>query len=123
MRVSRRPCVSCGVQVPETQAPPYPDHKASCTLVKTWRRSLCTQVIETKVPGWGTVRHLKVWRENGKDGITWDELQVLKNERLGRNTRAIEVYPDQEDLVNSTNMRHLWEVPPGVPLPNLAERG
>jgi len=66
---------------------------------------------------------LKVWRENGKDGITWDELQVLKNERLGRNTRAIEVYPDQEDLVNSTNMRHLWEVPPGVPLPNLAERG
>jgi hypothetical protein len=81
-----------------------------------------TQILETAVPGLGTIRHLKVWRYNGKDKITWDQLQAVKNECLGPDVVAIEIYPRQDDLVNSTNMRHLWEIPDGMPVPNLASR-
>ena len=42
--------------------------------------------------------------------ITWDQLQAIKNEVWGRDARAIEVYPAQDDLVNSGNWRHLWRL-------------
>lgn len=80
------------------------------------------QILEVMVPEWGMVRHLKVWRYSGKDKITWDQLQAVKNEYLGPDVVAIEVYPRQDDLVNSTNMRHLWEVPKHIAVPNLALR-
>ncbi len=47
------------------------------------------------------------------DGITWDELQALKNE-CGRGDRwALEVYPADSKIVNVSNMRHLWVLPAG----------
>lgn len=109
--------------VPEHQEPPYAGHKPGCRLVSCWMGELETQVLEVLVPGWGMIRHLKVWRYDGKDGITWDRLQEVKNECLGPDVLAIEVYPRQDELVNSTPMRHLWEVPEGMSMPNLFERG
>lgn len=44
------------------------------------------------------------------EGITWDELQRIKQETVG-DVWAVEVYPTQEDLVNVSNMRHLWILP------------
>lgn len=42
------------------------------------------------------------------DGISWDDLQALKRQ-CGRGTYwAVEVYPDDRDIVNVANMRHLW---------------
>jgi hypothetical protein len=72
-----------------------------------------TQVLETLAP-WGMTRHLKVWREDGKDGITWDELQSLKNDCLGPDVLAVEIYPPKHRLTDEVNMRHLWEVPEHV---------
>ncbi len=47
------------------------------------------------------------------DGITWDELQALKNE-CGRGDRwAMEIYPAEAKIVNVSNMRHLWVLPEG----------
>ncbi|MBU0491772.1 MAG: hypothetical protein KKA73_03360 [Chloroflexi bacterium] len=64
---------------------------------------------------WGTIRHLKVWRHDGRDGIPWDDLQAIKDEMLGEETLAIEVFPPADLLVNEVNTRHLWEVPdPGL---------
>ena len=80
---------------------------------------LSFQVLEIWAPGLGWVRHLKVWRDEGQDGITWDELQAVKDEALEPNCRAIEVYPPAHELVNETNLRHLWEIPAHLPLPNL----
>ncbi len=68
------------------------------------------QVLNVITP-WGLMRHLKVWRDDGKDGISWDILQEIKDELLGQDAMAVEVYPPQDQLVNETNMRHLWEVP------------
>ncbi|MBW3092666.1 hypothetical protein KIH79_06835 [Bifidobacterium sp. 82T10] len=45
-----------------------------------------------------------------KDGITWDELQRIKQETLG-NVWAVEIYPPEPDLVNIHNIRHLWILP------------
>lgn len=44
-------------------------------------------------------------------GITWDDLQRLKEE-CGRGDKdAVEVYPASKDVINVANMRHLWVLP------------
>jgi hypothetical protein len=75
------------------------------------RVQFATALVWTNTP-WGEVMHLKVWRSDGSDGITWDQLQELKNETMGPEVCAIEFYPAESDLVNEVKMRHLWEVPP-----------
>ena len=40
------------------------------------------QVLETLAP-WGFTRHMKVQRGDGKSGISWDDLQRLKDEHMG----------------------------------------
>lgn len=64
-------------------------------------------------------------RRNGtdwRDGITWDELQRIKNETLGPDVWCVEVYPSESKLVNVSNMRHLWplEEPPETRFPDHA---
>ena len=52
-------------------------------------------------------------KKNGKDwrdGITWDDLQRIKNECLGEDVWCIENYPSQDKLVNVSNQRHLFIV-------------
>jgi hypothetical protein len=71
---------------------------------------LSVQVLECVAP-WGWTRHVRVKRRDGKDGITWDELQAVKDEYLGPDAQAVEIYPAQHRLVDEVNMRHLWEVP------------
>ena len=71
------------------------------------------QVVERHTP-FGLVRTMKVSRCDNKDGIPWDDLQELKNEYLGRDSCAIEFYPPERDVINEVNMRHLWEVDPGL---------
>lgn len=50
-----------------------------------------------------------------KDGITWDELQRIKNECGYGNIDAIEIYPADNDVVNVANMRHLWVLDAPIP--------
>jgi hypothetical protein len=68
------------------------------------------QVLEVQAP-WGWSRHLKVQRTDGRDGITWDDLQKIKDEYLGTDVAAVEFYPPATRVVNELNMRHLYEVP------------
>jgi hypothetical protein len=82
-------------------------------VTKEEREEFVTQVLETII-SWGRIRHLKVWRADGKDGITWDQLQCLKNEALGEDVCAIEFYPPEDELINCVNTRHLWEIPPHI---------
>ena len=46
------------------------------------------------------------------DGITWDELQLIKRQCGFGDECAIEIFPPDRDLVNVANMRHLWLVEP-----------
>jgi hypothetical protein len=81
-----------------------------CLAKSDWSGEFEAQVTESRTPiGW--VRHLKVKRHDGREGISWDVLQIIKNELLGPDALAIEFYPPVHDVVDETNMRHLWEVP------------
>jgi hypothetical protein len=72
-----------------------------------------TQLLETITPI-GVVHHLRIWRCDGAE-ITggWDVLQALKNEALGEDALAVEVFPPQRDLVDEVPHRHLWVLPGG----------
>lgn len=50
-----------------------------------------------------------------KDGLTWDELQEIKNGCGFASFDAVEVFPRQWDIVNVANMRHLWVLPEKLP--------
>ena len=43
-----------------------------------------------------------------RDGITWDDLQKVKNETVGEDCWAVECYPPERFVQNVANMRHLW---------------
>lgn len=56
-----------------------------------------------------TVNMLKKGRDGRhRDGITWDELQRIKNECLGDDVWCAEMYPAKSDVINNQNQRHLW---------------
>lgn len=50
-----------------------------------------------------------------KDGITWDDLQRIKNECGYGDVDAVEIYPADDDVVNVANMRHLWVLDSRIP--------
>lgn len=51
---------------------------------------------------------LDIERKDGKDGITWDEMQAIKNACGFEDQDAIEFYPAQADVINTGNVRHLY---------------
>ena len=71
--------------------------------------------LEYKLKG----RWLQVWRKDGTDGITWDELQNIKNEVFGKESWAFELFPAESELINTKNIRHLWLVNNSANMPNL----
>ena len=48
---------------------------------------------------------------NRKDGITWDQLQEIKSKVGYADKCAVEVYPEDANVVNVSNMRHLFILP------------
>lgn len=66
------------------------------------------------VPGLVRLSVCRSVRNSGgrwEDGITWDELYAIKRDLGMQDWYGVEVYPREEDLVNVSNMRHLWLVP------------
>ena len=55
----------------------------------------------------GTLRHLCV---RPHDGLHpgWGALQTIKNDLIGRESWAMEVFPPEFQLVDDANMYHLW---------------
>lgn len=49
------------------------------------------------------------------EGITWEELQRLKDEAGYGDREAVEIYPPSGDEVNVGNLRHLWVLPERLP--------
>lgn len=51
---------------------------------------------------------LDIAKKDGSDGITWDELNEIKNACGFSEFDACEFYPRQRDVVNTANIRHLY---------------
>lgn len=66
---------------------------------------------------WGVVEHLAIRRHDGKADIPWTDKQRIKDDLLGAERVAIEVYPARSELMDSANMYHLWVLPDGFALP------
>jgi len=49
------------------------------------------------------------------DGFTWDELQNIKSVIGYGHRQAIEFYPQDSEVVNVANIRHLWVLPEPLP--------
>lgn len=71
---------------------------------------------------WGMVEVLTVDQPEGKS-LSWEELQSLKNDFLGPEVRAVEIFPEAGEVVNSINRRWLWAVPAHVELPTIQGGG
>jgi hypothetical protein len=58
-----------------------------------------------------TVNFIKQKNGKWKDGISWDQLQQIKSSVGYGNKCAVEVYPEDVNVVNVANMRHLFILP------------
>lgn len=56
---------------------------------------------------YGKIVHLWV-RRNDEQPIGWTQLQRVKNEILGNEVTAIQVFPKKSKLIDQVNMYHLW---------------
>ena len=59
---------------------------------------------------------IDIEKNTWKGGISWDQLMDIKKKLGYGECDAIEIYPKENDVVNVTNMRHLFLVPEGVEL-------
>lgn len=77
---------------------------------------------ESLAPWGGYTTHLAVERIDGKEiKGNWDLLQNIKNEYLGEDVTAIEIFPAKLEVVNEVNRRHLWVIPAEM-IPSLRRR-
>jgi len=96
----------------------WPKVLQNSRVIESWRSSgFLVQIYAED----GGIERLSVCRARIKDDghyddkITWEELQRLKSE-CGRGDKvALEIFPEDKDVVNVANMRHLWIVPIELP--------
>ena len=50
-----------------------------------------------------------------EDGISWDELQEIKQQCGYGDRMAVEIYPENCHVLNQMNARHLWILPHRLP--------
>lgn len=66
---------------------------------------------------WGRVVRYACRRTDGEARHDWYDLQRIKDELVGPEARAVEVYPPASELVDDCNLYHLWVWPEGQPCP------
>jgi hypothetical protein len=69
-----------------------------------------TYVIQILDEGSG-IHRICVNRHDWEEGISWDDLQAIKNACGYQDFDAVEVYPKHDDVLNVGNFRHLWVMP------------
>lgn len=65
----------------------------------------------------GPMIQLSIKRRDKEMIHDWRELQRIKNELLGEEVEAVELYPADSRLVDTSNQYHLWCLPEGMRFP------
>lgn len=65
----------------------------------------------------GLMYHLNIRRRDGAPIHDWRHLQQIKNELMGEECEAVELYPAESRLVDTSNKYHLWCFPGGGKFP------
>lgn len=89
---------------------------------EVWGSDLFTCVVRyTRVNGEVLGRDELLWlsihRRDRKPIRDWRHMQAIKNEVAGPERIAVEVYPAESNLVDTSNEYHLWVLPVGTELP------
>lgn len=61
--------------------------------------------------------HLSFRRRDRKPIREWRHVQRMKSELCGADCEAVELYPNEDDLLDAANQYHLWVMPPGLRFP------
>lgn len=82
---------------------------AKSTGHMVYRNSIYTVWIRKINPTkWPEMIHLSIKRNDRQVIHDWRDLQRIKNELVGPEYEAVEIYPAEERLVDSANQYHLW---------------
>lgn len=73
--------------------------------------------ISDEATDWGLVIHLWIRRHDGEMVRSWADMQRIKNELVGEERVALEVFPATSQLIDNANIAHLWVLPEGFSLP------
>lgn len=69
--------------------------------MNNWRKLYSASVTVT-FTAWGMIRHIKIVRCDGKEvACNWDTLQAIKDELLGEDAVAIEVFPSHSKVLTA----------------------
>lgn len=83
---------------------------------RVWRNGVFVVLFREVRTAWGPVVHLAV-RTVGNNVVEWAEKQRIKDELMGPERLAVEVFPPRSDLVDEADMYHVWVLPVGMTLP------
>lgn len=91
--------------------------KMTVKVARVWRsRRFLVQEYVAAVTGEIRLTIQRTWCDDDgewSDGITWDEIQWIKDSIGFKERCAIEIYPPHEDIVNIAALRHVWVLPRG----------
>jgi hypothetical protein len=74
---------------------------------ETYQNDIYFVVIERVTP----LIHMCVRRLDGQPAKDWRHLQQIKNELIGPECEAVELFPAESRLIDTTNEYHLWVHP------------
>lgn len=77
-------------------------------FTEVWKNSRYQVWIRRPSSEYGELIHLSIKRNDRNPLHDWRDLQRIKNEILGKEEEAVELYPAESRLVDAANQYHLW---------------
>jgi hypothetical protein len=81
---------------------------------RIWTNDRYTAITRELAGGW---TWLSIRRNDRAAGRDWRHFQRIKNDICGPEREALELYPAESRLVDTSNQYHLWVLPAGERLP------
>jgi hypothetical protein len=81
-----------------------------CPVRAVWKNSLFTVFVHDveSGDGWPAMLQLSIRRNDRAPIDDWRAMQRIKNEIVGPENEAVELYPAESRLVDTANQYHLW---------------
>lgn len=91
----------------------YPDGLPDGWRVEVWANDEYEATVEHSPRGWAYITLKRFDRHAIRD---WRHLQSIKNEVVGPEREAFELFPAESRLMDTANQYHLWVLPEGETL-------